>query len=1225
MEDFTRTGPQPVPSTPAHRGADAAPPGEGGDTGLQAVPQGGQQKEPMEWLADGRVKIGDKTYKLKVTIPGAGGGRPLETSELNAIGGDIINLLNNVGHDLSKYSATKMFTSGDQPRLEAQKKGETEFTKIDLANPETTEKVAEQLATAQKVDSFIQGFISKVMTAPAGLPPAPPPGAADAPADTDDTEGTGGAGTAPLASRVRSLTAGEGPAVTNPAMLAEAADGEVATTPARLRGRAASLPPPTAGGDPIAATAAVVDNLAMELVEVDATEAVAGAPEAEPAPATAEDITAGARNVFAPKLLFKTPDPSGYRDKIETFDLQGYIQHLRQSPDQGVIERTLARLEGHIDYLNQLVAGRRIGNFRVHVGGVEQNPPDDIVAARNQVLYLLGQIFKHTGDDDKAEQIRSGAAQLRIVVGNHAAGLRNFGKPIALDRKTSKLADPSKLKKGDRVPGTDYIFLGASKSDIGGVEPKFKARTVWNRDDALELANPHTYLSREAVKFIQGNPRAFQAYADKVLPDGHRDLSDAVNCNALLQLLGPTLEGFQETMEGDNSPFKKKELAVDVDTLDALRAAMPLVAHLERNAKPQHLVKLDYGGKGGKGKAKHTIPWARAKTQGLGFLGKAVHKKFSGGTTSEVNEDAVMEVLANDLNQAMGIASMQASLVHTQYPDGTAKLLIDAAFVTGPDGEAFSTLEGTVRGKGNVGHLAGNKLRGADGRLYEIDPRQLASVGVKSLLLGDRDKIGSEGANIGYVITTYRGKKMARIVNIDPGKAFEEGEGVETRGKSKTKKTDRMYDDNMTSDGRFRNPEYSTADVKTKGYKNFSIFEDTKLSEKMEGYRDLLASWDMMDAIFDDYLAAFDPKTHPDLVGEHSGLASIHGRILDAKKRLEHRRGHLLDTMKDRIDLPDAELDLMDNLEKLTSPTTNVALRETSDKVKKAQRKVADAERELESRVTARRGDKEIRKAQRYLTKCKAELESARAKSAEDPTIPLQHLRTVMDERKEWKCEMAEGGRATFSYTAPGPEGALTTAKQLKAFCKGRLEHAPTGEKEEYTALMDGITTSDNTLKLEIPEEMATSRALELFSEFNIAMAKNQPLYSRSELQEDVADRLALLTSDVEYSDRSGVSISGEKGSFADWDITSPVGSDQIAAGIDIGKRKAKKLEKKLAALQDDLGATLPTITRNKGRIELSGSNDQFEHLLERLDEEELAVLRGFQKKRTEPWEPLAT
>ncbi len=194
-----------------------------------------------------------------------------------------------------------------------------------------------------------------------------------------------------------------------------------------------------------------------------------------------------------------------------------------------------------------------------------------------------------------------------------------------------------------------------------------------------------------------------------------------------------------------------------------------------------------------------------------------------GATAKDRNEGAVREALANDLMRSLGIQSQKLKIVEGQYADGTPKLMLDGTHVDGANGNSFSDFDGKpLRGERYLkdGVLVRNTQAQGDAPgvfsgppVLDSSMNELGRNKILLLLMADRDALGSKGGNKGYVGNTF--------VGIDPGHALESGL-LGRRG-------------DINSDFSFKQPGV----LASQGYKNFSMFDQTPLSEKMEGVRQI--------------------------------------------------------------------------------------------------------------------------------------------------------------------------------------------------------------------------------------------------------------------------------------------------------------------------------------------------------------------------------------------------
>lgn len=303
-----------------------------------------------------------------------------------------------------------------------------------------------------------------------------------------------------------------------------------------------------------------------------------------------------------------------------------------------------------------------------------------------------------------------------------------------------------------------------------------------------------------------------------------------------------------------------------------------------------HFIKLDYADpkrKGGK-----VYLGARAKNW--------IHNLWTAARPQHKNFLAVKECLVNELLDLMAIQTPKTKLIHSRYQDGTSKILIDSTEVMGPHREPFHDYKDDLKD----GILPDNKAGGAP-----IEP--LGRYLIPMLVIADRDAVGTDGSNIGYVVNTKT--RQAEFWKIDVGKA------LPPRPNSPLE-TDLMRFINVHADASYDQP-VRPIDWMTKGYRNFSVFEDCPLSEKIRGVRLLknLAETGADLALFDAYAQYFDQdgRQHPEL--------NFGDKIRELKQLYHYRRDAVLAEFRERLPLTAVQLDTLDHLEKLTSRTTEIS------------------------------------------------------------------------------------------------------------------------------------------------------------------------------------------------------------------------------------------------------------------------------------------------------------
>lgn len=396
-----------------------------------------------------------------------------------------------------------------------------------------------------------------------------------------------------------------------------------------------------------------------------------------------------------------------------------------------------------------------------------------------------------------------------------------------------------------------------------GVEPGFEARKIWTGKDTEKMLNDKAHkFHKEAVKFLR--------------------------------------EKYPEV--------KIDQLKEDKKILEVV--TKHLVTIFPKFSKP-HYWKLHYAEPSIQ---KVRIDFAQSKGLVHWLVGTAASRR-------DKNLGALMEVLSNDIFNVIGFGGQKLSLRFTTYDDGHPMFLLDGTHVTGPNGEKFQTIRDSnallqdADGQGE-GRIKDNMLPvpGTE-KLVPINERQLGSALLKSLLMGDRDKVGQNGDNLGYVVI----KGVAELMNIDPGKSFEEGSW---------NNVDRMsVQGDIRSDCTFDSIVGMSDKLFTGGYKNFSIFSDTTLADRMHGMRDIIKQWDLVVALFVEYIAFFEKKESIlDPKDRRNGDISICEYLKQQQARLVSRKEMFEKVLEDRLKLTDDDdLIVLDNLEKLTSPTTKTA------------------------------------------------------------------------------------------------------------------------------------------------------------------------------------------------------------------------------------------------------------------------------------------------------------
>lgn len=512
------------------------------------------------------------------------------------------------------------------------------------------------------------------------------------------------------------------------------------------------------------------------------------------------------------------------------------------------------------------------------------------------------------------------------------------------------------------------------EKDVGR-DPGVLAKKAWSDKDTAKMNTPGHKFHAQSNQLIdrmlagtsQGVDWAFRQEAMKILqnhPQLSMEYSQYLTDNHRVRGIGSARDFLAQSAHAPDFYKAMKEH----DGLD--KVIQKHVQESNDKFNTIHQIKGDYKERDVNFRGKVNIPFrmiqAKLIKPDAGFFGKLLGNIKAGlqyvfGTESKKSANAgmVREAVANDLMRSLGevggdknYVTQKLKLVRSEYNDGTPKLMLDSTFIGArqtnqafpgtnlPGDTRFETFEGRIvdgylvdrqfdettnsfqdinqpvktdkqgRPKEVSGKTDDGRPRFKEGSTVE----KLGPAKIKMLLLGDRDALGSLGANKGHV-----GRHMAMI---DPGHSFE---------------SQRMRHKAINTDFSFQQPPKTgmqklpgMADF---GYKNFSIFDKAPLSEKMQGVKDIqdLAKSGRDVAIFDQYLEEFS--------GDEDQL-NFRDEIQQWKTDHIERRDYILDVFAERLQVYDFNLgtpgaqqdqrvaqtfDLMDNLEKLTSVSSSTS------------------------------------------------------------------------------------------------------------------------------------------------------------------------------------------------------------------------------------------------------------------------------------------------------------
>ena len=495
-------------------------------------------------------------------------------------------------------------------------------------------------------------------------------------------------------------------------------------------------------------------------------------------------------------------------------------------------------------------------------------------------------------------------------------GLRDIPQGVTFGRDETSIEDlvrTGRLRAGDAIglisSGTDaghkrYIFHAIKQK---GVEPGFLVQKNWlpSHENAMTGRGPdgkNSPLFRAAADRAAGfmrnllhssNPdTAMEAFIVltgylKPSPSAHQTLLNQVfsglrtPAEALADFPAEALRACAEDQVF--SPEAAYHRVIANDARAQLRSTM-------REFTERHVIKLDYNESDRSTLTRSLRLPERIKKSHGGFF-----QFFRRLTVREANESAVAEAVANDITRRLGVPAQKLSLLKGQYGDGSPKLLLDSTYISGQDGAPYRDFDCFIRD----GYLDRDLLRasGHDGVI-----RQLGSYKAVFMLLGDRDAVGSKGQNKGFVGNSFAA--------IDPGHSLE-GSRITVR------------DDFSFS--------YKLNGLFTKGFQNFSMFDDSPLSEKMSGWDRIVQEIESggIDRLFEDYEAQFGN-------GQGDARLNFQSHLDEMKTELMTRYRHMKETLGPRLalyqgregdpaGLGPALLDSLENVEKLSSQTSETS------------------------------------------------------------------------------------------------------------------------------------------------------------------------------------------------------------------------------------------------------------------------------------------------------------
>ncbi|MCR5536677.1 MAG: hypothetical protein K6F05_04600 [Succinivibrio sp.] len=533
--------------------------------------------------------------------------------------------------------------------------------------------------------------------------------------------------------------------------------------------------------------------------------------------------------------------------------------------------------------------------------------------------YHGGPLGKRTEQLSKRQDEPTGLVSLKEI--SYGAG----------DTSVEDRLNSGKLQQGERVNFESSSPMLFDKLKTNGVEPGFICHKDWSLDDTKSLMvsfdSPKSQallaelkaknqdlaakcaglgLREQLMLCGHAHPAAMSAVADYIL-EQELNRADSELCRAFKKAY-PKEE--PQNFRALDQKKLKKQLFVELrDAVLAVDKDSPTysLSPIFKNFADRYIVKLDYN-------ESERVVNKSAAHAGLFMRPKRTAKKRNAfyrlGTSqsaTSMSVGAVTEALANDLGRICGVPSQDLKLVRGQFSNGHPKMLLEAQFADG-----YQDIQSYLK----------------DGQVVPPKHEQFEKIGKYKaffLVMADRDAVGKYGQNKGFA--------HGRFFAIDPGHSLE-GNGHYVEIHDNLDFTDH-HKIGFGHAGRFA---------------NYSVFDDDTRFAKFQGVlkmRELKQSGRIAE-LFGSYAAMFNPD---DAILRRQNVTAHQREILDSEKQLRvgvrsklaekqtefnTSLDKLLNVMDSQLRLYDGlqadgaavqegAIETIENLEKLTSPTTWVS------------------------------------------------------------------------------------------------------------------------------------------------------------------------------------------------------------------------------------------------------------------------------------------------------------
>ena len=644
---------------------------------------------------------------------------------------------------------------------------------------------------------------------------------------------------------------------------------------------------------------------------------------------------------------------------LRACDIRAVMSQLAPLKEKRLLNEVMRQIDTSPDAIALGSGGRR--DMKALVGSTVPeykarlencNTPGEVASLAAIIVRVI--ITQVSADHELvAGEIGPSTLSEQDVAENEPTGLKRLQQSANADIGESATSVEDRVKRGSLGAGM-RVDLSAEnpilfeKLKSNGVEPGFIFRKDWSSSDTRSLmsdigseASLHALdelkerseelrtkcegkTTREQIMLAgRAHPACMAAVAEYVLEQAvriARDGSQAERSHDGIGTLANSLKGRMGANDlaalsaslsgtGDKALLDLVKKNFFPEIRDAVMGIRPQrddgtvnehysKSPIFRHFSDRHIAKLDYNegdrciqhAAGSKGSFR--LP------ERVGIKGGAVqgffYRSFRLTSADDASCGAVAEALANDLTRLSGVPAQELSIIRGKYSDGHPKLMLEAKFANGyHDFDNYCLKDGRIVPPPTANGAA------------PVEIEDLGKYKAMFLLLADRDAVGSHGQNKGVV--------GGRFFAIDPGHS------LEGNGKDLVISDDFSFKDkNVGLEKRFR---------------NFSVFDDSTRFEKFTGIlaiRDLQRSG-KVDALFAAYRRQFDvAQASP---AERQLFAKINARIDEMEGEFRAQMNKLLSVFGPQLALYDAfsdgeqtmrrqAIDTIENLEKLTSPTT---------------------------------------------------------------------------------------------------------------------------------------------------------------------------------------------------------------------------------------------------------------------------------------------------------------